>query len=146
MSTEKLNINLSLSGKYWRRQPEFVVLIDNTVVHNSLVEVPSGEKFNVPFVVELEEDVEHTLEVRFINKMDSDCVQNEDKTEIIKDMLLNIEGLEIDDIDVGQLLWDNSIYTDLEGNVIEGCVNMGKNGSWTFKFSCPYYMWLLETM
>jgi hypothetical protein len=146
MTTEKLDIKLTLSGTFWRRRPEYIITIDGNTVANDLVNTESGVKFDLPFEATLSEDEEHTLAVRFINKTDVDCVMSEDKTEILKDMLLNVEGLEIDGIDVGVLLWENSVYTDLDGNTIDGGVNMGRNGQWEFKFSCPFYMWLLENM
>lgn len=146
MATETIKIALGLSGTYWRRQPEFVVRLNGEEKYTSLVEAASGEVFTVDFDVEIEEDEEHTLSISLVNKMDSDTVENEDKTAIVKDMLLNIESLAIDEIDVGTLIWSNSVYYMDDGERMAECVNLGKNGTWEFKFTSPYYIWLLENM
>ena len=146
MVTETLKIALRLSGTYWRRQPEYVVCVDGVEKSSALVETPSGESFNLEFDVNVEEDVDHILTVSLVNKMDVDTVQNEDKTVILKDMILNIESLEIDDISVGELLWKNSEYHMDDGDYMAECINLGKNGTWSFKFSSPFYIWLLENM
>ena len=68
-------------------------------------------------------------------------------------MLLNIVDIEIDDISVGSLLWSSTFVLDEPINngseVINeftGCVNLGLNGTYTFKFNSPFYIWLLENL
>ena len=146
MINEKLNITLGLSGTYWDRTPEFVVHVDGESKHAGKVECASNEVFKITFEVDLLEDAEHELTVTLMNKTPDDTIENEDKTAILKDMLLNIHSLEIDGIDVGELLWSNSEYFMDNGEYMAECVNLGKNGRWSFKFSCPYYIWLLENM
>ena len=146
MTTETINIKLGLSGTYWRRQPEFSVSIDGEEKHTSLVKEESGKKFFVDFDVELAEEQDHVLEIRLFNKMDSDTVQDESKTKILKDMLLNIESLEIDGISIDRLLWEKCEYIADNGESMSHCVNLGKNGTWSLKFQCPFYIWLLENM
>lgn len=139
MSTENLNFKITLSGTYWDKKPEYNILLNGTVMSNGFV----GENSTIEFVADLEEDTKHTLCVRLLNKQDSDTVQNEDKSAIVKDMLLNIEDVLIDDISIGTLKWTHSKYV-ANGKTYENCVNLGWNGDWVLEFDSPFYIWLLE--
>ena len=97
----------------------------------------------IEFTADLEEVTKHTICVRLLNKEDSDTVQNEDETEIVKDMLLNIEEIYLDDISLGTLKWTHSKYV-ANGKTYENCVNLGWNGDWILEFDSPFYLWLLE--
>jgi hypothetical protein len=75
-------------------------------------------------------------------------VQNEDKSAIVKDMLLNVVSVEIDEIDIGHLLHSKSTFTgdDPTRPVLSNCVNLGWNGTWKLTFTSPFYIWLLENI
>ena len=68
--------------------------------------------------------------------------------------LLNIEGIEIDDIELGHLRYTRSFYKLdkkqlYQGGIVsqlESCVNLGFNGTYTLKFQSPFYIWLLENL
>jgi hypothetical protein len=145
--TEVLEFKLTLSGRYWDKKPAYEVLLNDEVVVSAVVDNTSEEQFDIEFSREVNDDSEYRLIVRFLNKEDTDTVENADKTAILKDMVLNIDGLSIDGIDVDNLLWTNSEYFGTDGNsIMTECINLGKNGNWVFKFSTPYYIWLLENM
>ena len=147
MSTEKLEFSVSLSGTYWDKKPEYAVLLDDIEMSHGVVDVESGTVFNIEFSADLEEDAEHTLSIVLLNKADSDTVENSDKTGIEKDMLLNIEDVEIDGISIGAMRWSHSEYVVPHlPETIKNCVNLGWNGSWNIKFTSPFYIWLLENM
>ena len=139
MSTENLNFKITLSGTYWDKKPEYDILLNEVVMSHGF----AGENNTVEFTTDLEEDTKHTLCVRLLNKQDSDTVQNEDKTEIVKDMLLNIDDVSIDDISIGSIKWTHSKYL-ANGETYKNCVNLGWNGDWILEFDCPFYLWLLE--
>ena len=141
MSTENLNFKITLSGTYWDKKPEYDILLNGKVMSNGFV----GENSTIEFTADLEEDTKHTLCVRFLNKQNSDTVENEDKSAIIKDMLLNIEDVLIDGISIGTLKWTHSKYV-ANGKTYENCVNLGWNGDWVLEFDSPFYIWLLENM
>jgi len=69
-------------------------------------------------------------------------------------MLLNIKSLEVDDIDLGSLIWSHSVYRpdithEFNGVTVTeltNCVNLGWNGTWEFAFTTPFYIWLLENL
>jgi hypothetical protein len=83
-----------------------------------------------------------------------------DKGDILKDQLLNIKGIEIDEIDIGALIYDG-VYTpeypepwasqQREAGVelqesFKNVSQIGHNGEWRFEFASPFYMWLLENL
>jgi len=150
---EKLRFDITLSGTYWNKKPEYSILVDDTeVVGKTEIATASDEHFHVEFEHELE-DGKHSLKVRLENKQSSDTEILEDGS-IGRDMLLNIESINIDDIDIGTLKWTLSHYTtdkevDVDGektNRLTNCINLGWNGAYTLEFESPYYLWLLESL
>lgn len=141
---ETLTFRIGLSGTFWDKVPQFSILIDNQNYISGQVDSTETKYFE--FTVDLEEDKTFTLKIRLENKTDSDTVQNENKTEILKDMLLNIDQIEIDDIDLADLKWTHSefIADDTTRPTLKKCVNLGWNGSYELKFRTPFYLWLLE--
>jgi Ca-dependent carbohydrate-binding module xylan-binding len=146
MSTETLNFKITLSGTFWDKRPKFSIWIDDTKIQDG--EITSAEHQTIEFSQELSE-TDHQLKIRLENKEDTDVVQ--ENGNIVKDMLLNIEDITIDDISMGFQLWKATYYPDekkmFNGKEIEsitGCVNLGWNGSYVVNFSSPFYIWLLE--
>jgi hypothetical protein len=147
MTTESLEFKITLSGTYWDNLPEYAILLDGVEKSRAVVSTDSGQVFDVLFTADIEEDAEHTLSITLINKLDSDTVENADKTGIERDMLLNIVEVEIDGISLESLKWSHSEYNvTMLPEPVYNCVNLGWNGSWDIKFSSPFYIWLLENM
>ena len=150
---EKLEIKLGISGTYWSKCPDFSISIDGQELKSGTISAPSDTVEYHSFTCDLAEG-EHVIGVRLRNKEMSDTVQNEDKSAILKDLVLNIVSIEIDEVEVGKCKWDSSVYTldapvDYNGQTVTQlthCVNLGFNGEYQFKFSTPYYVWLLENM
>ena len=97
------------------------------------------------------EDQEHELKIRLNNKQDEDTII--ENNQIVKDMILNIDGIEIDDVDIGNLRWSADYkldqvreYNGKQTDHIDNCVNLGFNGTYTLKFTSPFYVWLLEKL
>lgn len=145
---ETLTFRIGVSGFYWDKKPAYTIYVDGVEQASVTIAGSAGAVEYAEFTLALTEDTEHLLEINLINKTDDDVVQSEDKTEIINDMLLNIESIEIDEIDLGQLIWSNSefVAADSSRPTLKNCVNLGWNGSYRLKFSSPFYLWLLESM
>lgn len=143
--SETLSFKIGLSATYWDKKPQYTVLIDDVKVAEG---VADSEISYVEFSHDLADETTHYVKIRLENKSDSDVVESDDKTSILKDMLLNIESISIDDVDLGQLKWDRSTFVadDPARPVMKNCVNLGWNGTYTLEFSCPFYLWLLESM
>jgi hypothetical protein len=145
---EKLSFKVGLSGTYWDKKPAYSISIDGVEQVSAFITSDSGVTEYQEFSVEVEEDIEHTLEIRLLNKANTDTVQNSDKTEILKDLLLNIDSIEIEEIELGELKWDATKFVpDNSLNpIVERCVNLGWNGTYILSFNSPFYLWLLEKM
>jgi hypothetical protein len=97
-----------------------------------------------------DDDNKHELRI-VIHGKTTDHTKVNAAGDIIKDATLQISKVVIDDLDVNQLFLENCVYThDFNGTQpamadsfhgIAGC-----NGTISFKFSAPVYLWLLENM
>jgi hypothetical protein len=149
MEQESLEVSVTVSGTYWDKKPQFSIWLDNSVIIQT--EISSESPQTLKFTHTIDEG-EHTLRINLENKTDSDTLIVNGN--VGKDMLLNIDDITIDDISLGQLLWSESTflldksheYQGKEITELDNCVNLGWNGSYTLKFSSPYYIWLLEKL
>jgi hypothetical protein len=148
MNEEKLSFVVALSGTFWDRRPQFSIWLDDHQVVNSEITSTAQQNFNFERTID---EGAHTLKIRLENKTTSDTVI--EKGEVIKDMLLNIDDITIDDISLGNLLWSaeyvldkKQTYKGQEIDHLDGCVNLGWNGTYTLKFTSPFYIWLLEKL
>jgi hypothetical protein len=148
MNEEKLTFAVTLSGTYWDRKPQFSIWLDDHVVAQSEIASPAQQTVNFTHTVD---EGDHTLKIRLENKTDQDTLV--ENSTVIKDMLLNIDDIVIDDISLGNLLWSAEYildhpqdYNGQEINHLDGCVNLGWNGTYVLKFTSPFYIWLLEKL
>ena len=155
MNSEELTFKVSLSGTYHSKVPEYSILLDDQVIQKAAISKSSEEIEDIEFKATLT-DGPHSLKIRLENKESSDTLKDNYDSEdyqIIGDMLLNIDNIQIDDIALGQLLWDSEYILDepqlSNGELttsIEHCVNLGWNGTYVLNFSSPFYIWLLEKL
>ena len=97
-----------------------------------------------------DDDGEHHLRIVMSGKT-ADHTRVDDQGNIIKDATLQISTVTIDGIDVNQLFNEKTVYThDFNGTQPEIAETFygvaGCNGTVSFKFSTPIYLWLLENM
>jgi hypothetical protein len=145
--TETLHFRIGLAGTYWDKKPKYSILINDQAVKSGTVNANSQETFFEEFDADVKEGA-CTLKVRLENKEDSDTVENEDKTAIIQDMLLHIRSVEIDEIDLGNLVYTKTLFVADDPNrpTLDKCQDLGWNGAWTMTFESPFYIWLLENI
>ena len=159
METEVLHFKVGISGSSDKKQPEFSILVNDQLVKAGHLTKSKNVTEYFEFDVELAEGNCY-LVIEFKNKTNYDTILDSDGT-IMEDLLLNIDSIEIDEIDLGQILWTASEYrpdypvsyktkTEAEGRDLEesikNCVNLGWNGRWILPFTSPFYMWLLENI
>lgn len=147
-NNETLKFRIGLSGTFWANRPKFSVLINDTKVASGVIEGDSDVVQYIEFNHDVFDGATNQLKIRLENKLLGDTVENADKTEIVKDMLLNIVSIEIDEISLGYMLWTESKYIadDPEREPITHCINLGWNGTYSIEFTSPFYLWLLESM
>jgi len=145
---EKLHYKIGLSGTYWDKKPIYSILVNDQVKETRQIDTASDEVFFIEFDCEVLEGP-CTLKIRLENKENPDTVTDDTTEEfvILKDMLLNIESVEIDEIDLGNLLFTAKfIGDDPSRPVLDKCKHLGWNGAWTLEFTSPFYIWLLENI
>ena len=149
MSKESLSFKISLTGTYWDKRPNYSIFLNDTLIEQKDIENESVHE--MLFSHNVEEGQEHELKIRLNNKEDADTVI--ENGQVVKDMLLNIDGIEIDDVDIGSLRWSAEYLLDTPREYngktvdhIDNCVNLGFNGTYILKFTSPFYVWLLEKL
>ncbi len=159
MDTELLHFKIGLSGTSSIKQPKILIKVNDQQFIDVVLTKNPNETEYFEFSATLDEG-NHCLEIVLQNKTDQDTIMNHDG-EILSDMILNIDSVEIDDIDLGPLLWTSSVYKpeypisyvqhceSIGQNLLpelQNCVNLGWNGRWSLPFTSPFYIWLLENI
>ena len=159
MGTEKLKIKLELFATMWDKPPNAEILLDGESHFKGDILGTEDKPDVIEFEKELVEGNNYELAIKRSGKTRTQTVIN-DKGDILKDQLLNIKRIEIDEIDIGALVYDGEytpIYPepwatqqresgqDLKDS-FKNVTKMGFNGTWRFTFTSPFYMWLLENL
>ena len=152
MATENIKFKIELFATYWDKKPICEILINN---ESHYVGEISGS-INNPTIIEFTHNCEHDKDYKFtIHRQGKDLSQTiVEDGKIVKDQMLHIKALEIDEIDMGALVYEGeykpeypqpwaSEQTDLPPT-LKNVTVMGHNGTWTLSFKSPFYMWLLE--
>lgn len=97
-----------------------------------------------------DDEKEHELRIVMDGKT-TEHTTVDDQGNIIKDATLTISNVVIEDLDMNQLFLDRCVYThDFNGTQpkIEDTFHgvAGCNGTISFRFTTPIYLWLLENM
>jgi len=144
--SEKLGFSVKVSGTFWDKRPSYSILLDDDLIIESTINGVESDIHN--FEKELDQGP-HVLKIRLNNKESSDTILENGK--IVKDMLLNIESITIDDISLNHLMWESKFVLDqphlYQGQTVEHldrCVNLGWNGTYMLAFESPFYLWLLD--
>lgn len=147
-NTESVKLTVKLGATFWKKLPEYSIHINDQLLKQDIVD-ETGVAI-LEFNLTLPEQ-EHILSIKLHNKDDLDVVQENDQ--IVKDMLLNIEDILVDDISLEHLIRQGRYVLDrpqqYQGQTITelaNCVNLGWNGCYELRFSTPFYMWLLENL
>ena len=141
---DTLKFKVDIIPEYFKRPPNLRISLNEKILFDGRVEEP------LYFDKELEVEDESTYKLNFTlygkSKYDT-IIENE---EIIKDTLIKIDRIELDDIDFTRSL---SVETDKCYYIHDGSNEkhtfhdtMGVNGTSTVEFTTPFYVWLLETL
>ena len=165
---ELLKFEITLSGTYWDRIPEFDILIDDNIVYSGHITTPSSGR-GLPAsdpndilsashaqIITIEPKLapgDHVLGIRLKNKT-SDQTRGFEQGIWSRDMLLTVEKIKIDDIDLENLIFTESEYHFDQPQLHQGqirsstrqCVCLGYNGTFTLPITSPFYMWLMEKL
>ena len=159
MATEKLKFKIGLYSTMWDKPPHAEVLIDDQSFYKQDITGTEVNPTVIEFETDLEEGKDYQLIIRRSGKGKNQTVVNE-KGDILKDQLLHIKYISIDEIDIGALVYEGEYTPEYpepwatqqreSGNELKdsfkNVTEMGFNGEWKFKFGSPFYMWLLENL
>jgi hypothetical protein len=152
-TTEKIEFKITLDAQYHDDAPKYEVLLNDEVISYGEVKETQDNPLIVDFARDLPEGDYH-IKIRLLGKKPRHTVQDESGA-IVKDQLLNIREIEIDEIELGHLFYDlGEFYKQTiinKGIPVfnsepekEKYVNLGWNGEYRLRFSVPTYMWFLE--
>ena len=159
MATEKLKFKLELYATMWDKPPHAEILVGDKSYYNDDITGTEDKPNVIEFEAEFNEDTKVDLIINRSGKGVNQTVVN-DKGDLLKDQLLHIKRIEIDEIDLGSLVF-TGLYTpkypepwatqqaESGKELREAFTNvtrMGHNGEWKFTFTTPFYMWLLENL
>jgi len=159
MGTEKLKFTLELYATMWNKPPHAEILINGERHFDGDITGTNDKPDIIEFEHDLEEGKEYNLTINRSGKGKNQTVVNE-KGDLLKDPLLNIKSIEIDEIEIGALVYEG-VYTPdypepwatqqkAQGiklrESFKNVTQMGHNGTWSFTFKSPFYMWLLENL
>ena len=158
MKTEKLKFKLEVYGTYWNQVPVVEILINDYSHYKKPINGTEKEPTIIEFEHELTEGEKYSLIIERSGKDTKQTVVEDGR--IVKDQLLHIKSIEIDDIDIGALVYEG-VYTPTypepwatqqkqAGNALpqsfKNVTTIGHNGCWALGFESPFYMWLLENL
>ncbi len=158
MATEKLKFKLELYATMWDKPPIADIKINEKSYFKEEITGTNDKPTIIEFEHELEENKSYNFIIDRLGKDKKQTIVEDGK--IVKDQLLHIKSIEIDEIDLGSLIY-NGVYKPNypepwasqqaeAGNKLpesyKNVTQMGHNGTWTFTFESPFYMWLLENL
>lgn len=158
MWTESLKFKIQLYAQYWDKPPIAEILIGDQSKFKQEITGTEQNPNLVEFLHDLNEGQEYKFIIHRSNKDNSQTMVENDQ--IVKDQLLFIKSIEIDEIDLGGLIYEGLYYPEYpepwasqqkeSGNAlplsIKNVTSMGHNGRWELTFTSPFYMWLLENL
>jgi len=158
MATEKLKFKLELYATMWDKPPIADIKINEKSYFKEEITGTNDKPTIIEFEHELEENKSYNFIIDRLGKDKKQTIVEDGK--IVKDQLLHIKSIENDEIDLGSLIY-NGVYKPNypepwasqqaeAGNKLpesyKNVTQMGHNGTWTFTFESPFYMWLLENL
>jgi hypothetical protein len=147
---EEVELCIALSSEFHEDAPDFKLFLDDQLLDEGKVyaKMAAGDVKEFTWRGDLGEG-EHVIRIIFSGKTDKHT-EIDSEGNILKDKLLNVHSISIDEIDLGNSVYrlcnfypDKKIRSDLP-DVIPNLTCIGYNGEWILKFNVPTYLWLLE--
>jgi hypothetical protein len=151
---EKIKFNFNFTSEFWDLPPMVDILINQQIMWTGAI---AEKKQAVVFFSELDLNKNYILEIRRYNKDDTQCKISDDG--VVKDQYLIVDDVIIDDINIQNLIWHNSWFEpvypetwaleqtkkgiELEKKV-PGETWLSHNGTWYFKFTSPFYKFVIN--
>ena len=111
MATEKLKFKLELYATMWDQPPHAEILVNGKSYFNDDIISAEDKPTIIEFEAELVEGKKYELIINRSGKGKNQTVVNENG-DLIKDQLLHIKSIEIDEINLGGLVYEG-VYTPI---------------------------------
>lgn len=109
MDTNIRTVKITLVGHYWDLIPEYVIHCDEIFICRKEIPTPTG----IPYTEEFEHSGDISkITIRFKNKSSDQTVLNLSYSKILRDMLLELQSIVIDDKSIN--LYDNTVVYKLD--------------------------------
>ena len=141
---EKLKFKIALESEWFNHPPNFRISLNK----DTLIDCQMRDPLFLEREILLNDDELHTLDFTLHDKSKYDTKVN-DQGEIVKDTVVKIKKIEIDDVDITHMLsldQEKFYYETDSGEKGPFYNTIGINGTATVKFTTPFYQWLLETL
>lgn len=141
---EKIKFKAVIDSEYFNNPPHLRIHYDNDV----LADFPVTEETVIERELFVEDEKQYKLNFTLHDKSKYDTVVEDGK--IIKDTVVKIKQIELDDVDITPMLSINkdTFYYIHNGSSQKDIFfdTMGVNGTSTIEFTTPFYVWLLENL
>lgn len=153
-SLEEVTFSVILSSDWWNNPPNVKIWLNDELIEKTKITELKENKENraISFKRNLPEG-ENSLTIELYKKTwDETEVNSAEATEILRDQLLYIDDIEIDDISLGYVAYKQSVfYPDKRlhrdaPDEIKEVNTLGFNGRLVLKFQVPTYIWFLENL
>tara|TARA_R110000851_G_scaffold75043_1_gene165521 strand:+ start:193 stop:675 length:483 start_codon:yes stop_codon:yes gene_type:complete len=159
MGTEKLKFKLELYATMWDKPPHAEILVNDKSYFNNDITGTEDKPNVIEFEHEFMGGEKSELIIKRSGKGNNQTVVN-DNGDLLKDQMLHIKDIEIDEINLGAMVYDGKYSPEYpepwatqqrEAGVelresFKNVTQMGHDGKWRLKFESPFYMWLLENL
>lgn len=150
-----MNITIHLQGIWWDEAPKTKISFDGIDIWQGTIEYDTRQCFDIS----TDGKNESVLSVELYDKKVNQTVC--EGGAIVRDQLLTIERIIIDDIDLGLVLFNNSQYwprypehmiaeyaarNETLPHWLKNITTLGWNGVWQLKFEHPFEIWYLENL
>lgn len=148
--SEAVQVTVTLSSLWHIDPPKVKIFLDEIEIDSADIvnQRDDGQHHLFSLNTKLDEG-NHKIKIVYYNKTFSDTVLDGNGN-IVKDQLLHVEDISIDEVELGYLVYKNcKFYPDREirpdlPEVINNLTSIGYNGVWELEFTVPTYIWLLE--
>ena len=141
---EKIKFKAVIDSEYFNNPPYLRISIGDDV----LADFPVTEETVIEKELTVEDDKTYKLNFTLYDKSKYDTVIEDGK--IVKDTVVKIKQVEVDDVDITSMLSINqdTFYYIHDGSTEKHAFydTMGVNGTSTIEFTTPFYVWLLENL
>jgi len=151
---EEVSFNIFLSSFWWKTPPKVKISLNNEVIETTSINElhEKNEQKVISFTKKLGAG-EHSITIELFDKQNNETVLDpNDSSVIIKDQLLQIKDIEIDEISLGFLAHSKSVFYPNKTrhphlpDVMTELTTIGYNGTYEIKFQVPTYIWFLENL